>query len=161
MARVGARAMTLRGENWILSTEVYTSRPRDLRSSVGADPIAQATGPSVSRLIGSDLTLSDYAELEARWIDRTLAIHAGLRRVDSLMGAEIVGRKSGNWAGLIFRTFIRDPIRFASTDCAGITLSSNAIPPAISNPGRSTSARRAGPTCYTWCPASTQESSAN
>ena len=61
------------------------------RPFVSPDPIPQATDPSASRVIGSDLTFSDYAELEARWIDRSLALEAGLRRVDSLSGAEVVG----------------------------------------------------------------------
>jgi hypothetical protein len=39
--------------------------------------------------------------LESRWIDRTLADRAGLRRVDSLTGGEVIGRKSGNYAGII------------------------------------------------------------
>ena len=53
---------------------------------------------------GSDLTIQDYAELEARWIDRTLAIQAGFRRVDSITGAEIVGRK-GNYSGIVIPYF--------------------------------------------------------
>ncbi len=54
---------------------------------------------------GSGLTPADYAALEARWIDRELADRAGLRRVDSLTGSEIVGRKSGNYAGIIIPYF--------------------------------------------------------
>jgi hypothetical protein len=60
---------------------------------------------SASSLLGSDLTDSDYAELESRWIDRTLAVRAGLRRVDSLTGAEIIGRKAGNYAGIVIPYF--------------------------------------------------------
>ena len=75
------------------------------RPFVSPDPIPQATDPSASRVTGSNLTLSDYAELEARWIDRSLALEAGLRRVDSLSGAEIVGRKSGNYAGIVIPYF--------------------------------------------------------
>jgi hypothetical protein len=37
---------------------------------------AQAYAP---RLFGSDRTPTDYAALEARWIDRTLVGYAGLR----------------------------------------------------------------------------------
>jgi hypothetical protein len=48
-----------------------------------------------------NLTTSDYGKLEARWIDRELAHSAMLRRVDSLTGREIVGRKSGNYAGIV------------------------------------------------------------
>jgi hypothetical protein len=47
-----------------------------------------------------NLTTSDYCNLEARWINRELADTAMLRRVDSLTGREIVGRKSGNYAGI-------------------------------------------------------------
>jgi len=44
-------------------------------------------------------------ELEVRWIDRRLALQAGLRRVDSLTGGEIVGRRSGNHAGIVIPYF--------------------------------------------------------
>ena len=54
---------------------------------------------------GSDLTIQDYAELEARWIDRTLAIQAGFRRVDSITGGDIVGRKGGNYSGIVIPYF--------------------------------------------------------
>jgi hypothetical protein len=63
------------------------------------------TGPSIAPVIGSDLTPADYTELEARWIDRTLALQAGLRRVDSLTGGDIVGRKNGNYAGIVIPYF--------------------------------------------------------
>jgi hypothetical protein len=43
--------------------------------------------------------------LEARWIDRGLALQAGLRRVDSLTGGEIVGRRSGNHSGIVIPYF--------------------------------------------------------
>jgi len=75
------------------------------RPFVSPHPIAQVTDPSAPRVIGSDLTLSDCAGLEARWIDRSLAVEAGLRRVDSLSGAEIVGRKGGNHAGIVIPYF--------------------------------------------------------
>ena len=52
------------------------------------------------KLAGSDLAPSDFAALEARWIDRDLALAAQLRRVDSPTGAELVGRKNGNCAGI-------------------------------------------------------------
>jgi hypothetical protein len=39
--------------------------------------------------------------LESRWIDRALADRAGLRRVDSLTGGDVIDRKSGNYAGII------------------------------------------------------------
>ena len=59
----------------------------------------------VSSVVGSDLTASDYAELDARWIDPNLAVRAGLRRVDPLAGAEIIGRKTGNYAGIVIPYF--------------------------------------------------------
>jgi predicted P-loop ATPase len=58
-----------------------------------------------SSLVGSNLTTSDYSDLESRWIDRSLSIRAGLRRVDSLAGAEIIGRKNGNYAGVVIPYF--------------------------------------------------------
>lgn len=58
-----------------------------------------------ARVVGSDLTSQDFADLEARWIDRGLAVQAGLRRVDSLTGGEIVGRKGGNHAGIVIPYF--------------------------------------------------------
>jgi hypothetical protein len=48
---------------------------------------------SPPELVGSDLLAADYAALESRWIDRALADRAGLRRVDSLTGGEVIGRK--------------------------------------------------------------------
>jgi predicted P-loop ATPase len=60
---------------------------------------------AASRLVGSDLTPSDYAALEARWVDRPLADRALLRRVDSLTGAEVTGRTSGNYAGIVIPYF--------------------------------------------------------
>ena len=67
------------------------------RSLVGAEHIHA----SVPRLVGSDLTSSDYAGLEARWVDHALVDRAGLRRVDSLTGGEVIGRKTGNNAGIV------------------------------------------------------------
>ena len=58
-----------------------------------------------SALIGSDLTTADYAALEARWIDRELASRARLRRADSLTGSEVVGRKGGNYSGILIPYF--------------------------------------------------------
>jgi len=59
-----------------------------------------------ANLVGSDLTASDYSALDARWIDRDLADCAHLRRVDSMTGGEIVGRKGGNYAGIIIPYFL-------------------------------------------------------
>ena len=58
-----------------------------------------------AKVVGSDLTSEDLADLEARWIDPRLALQAGLRRVDSLTGGEIVGRKGGNHAGIVIPYF--------------------------------------------------------
>src|SRR5260370_27955838 len=56
-------------------------------------------------LIGSDLTPADLANLEARWIDRELAMSARLRRADTLTGGEVVGRKGGNYCGILIPYF--------------------------------------------------------
>ena len=95
------------------STAVYitTVRNRKDENALGSTPVVSSTPlddgtPSAtSRRIGSDLTTADYSALEARWIDRGLADRAGLRRVDSLTGGEIVGRKSGNYAGIVIPYF--------------------------------------------------------
>jgi hypothetical protein len=68
---------------------------------VGSEHIGVGTPIGTSCPVGSDLTAADFAALESRWIDRTLAERAGLRRVDSLTGGEVIGRKSGNYAGII------------------------------------------------------------
>ena len=146
---------------------MYTSPPRkgkakrrlNVDGSVADGPLAYSTEPSASTVPGSDLTIQDYAELEARWIDRTLAIQAGFRRVDSITGAEFVGRKGGNYAVIVIPYF-RPGSTFASTACAVITLISNLIPPATSSRARSTSARPADPICCTSCRASTLSFSA-
>ena len=56
--------------------------------------------------VGSDLTPADHAALESRWIDSDTARRAGLRRVDSLTGGEIVGRKGGgDYSGILVPYF--------------------------------------------------------
>ena len=55
--------------------------------------------------MGSGLTDADYAALESRWVDRGLATRAQLRRVDSLTGAEVIGRKGGDYAGILIPYF--------------------------------------------------------
>jgi len=96
---------------------------------------APATAP---KLIGSDLTPADYAALEARWIDRGLAERAQLRRADSLTGAEVIGRKSGNYSGILIPYFRpgSDHVREyrLRRDQPDLEYDS----PAISSPGRST-----------------------
>jgi uncharacterized protein DUF3854 len=68
------------------------------RLLVGPEPVGSA-------LIGSDLTTADYAALESRWIDRESANRARLRRADSLTGSEVVGRKGGNYSGILISYF--------------------------------------------------------
>lgn len=49
------------------------------------------------------LTESDYRRLEQSWIPREIVNSAGIRRVNSFQGGQIIGRNgSGNYAGLIF-----------------------------------------------------------
>jgi predicted P-loop ATPase len=57
-------------------------------------------------LPGSELTASDFGALEARWIDRELAAAARLRRVDSFTGAQMVGRKGGDYSGIAISYFL-------------------------------------------------------
>jgi hypothetical protein len=52
---------------------------------------------------GNRLTEYDYRMLERSWIPSELADAAGIRRVTSLEGGQIIGRNgSGNYEGLIF-----------------------------------------------------------
>lgn len=54
--------------------------------------------------VGCPLRNDDYIELERRWIDRELALAAGIRRVDSATGAFYMGQKdcgSEKYAGLL------------------------------------------------------------
>jgi hypothetical protein len=74
----------------------------------GATPLVAPFGfPQYggSRGIGHDLTPEDLATLEMRWIDPDLARRAGLRRVDSLTGAELVGRRCGDYSGIAIPYF--------------------------------------------------------
>lgn len=56
-------------------------------------------------LVGEELSSSDIAALEARWIDRQLGHAAFLRRVDSFAGAQLVGRRGGDYAGIAIPYF--------------------------------------------------------
>ena len=56
-------------------------------------------------LVGEELSSSDIAALEARWIDRELGQAAFLRRVDSFTGAQLVGRRGGDYAGIAIPYF--------------------------------------------------------
>ena len=57
-------------------------------------------------LPGTDLSDADYEMLAQSWIDRDLAIRAGLRRVSDLEGSAILGRTSvKHCAGVLFPHF--------------------------------------------------------
>jgi hypothetical protein len=76
-------------------------------ASVGQGALSpEGVPPVLPEQVGSPLTAADYAALEARWIDRRLADHARLRRVDSLTGGEIMGRKGSNCAGIAIPYFL-------------------------------------------------------
>jgi len=75
-----------------------------IRPTVGSKQNDHDTGGRC-QLIGTDLIATDYATLESRWIDRATADRAGLRRVDSVTGAEIIGQKSGTYAGIVIPYF--------------------------------------------------------
>ena len=72
---------------------------------VGCEQSRESIQSQGANLIGSGLTDADYAALESRWIDRGLATSAQLRRVDSLTGAEVIGRKGGDYAGIVIPYF--------------------------------------------------------
>jgi len=55
----------------------------------------------ILNVFGGDLTPRDYAALVARWIPPEVADMAGIRRVDSITGCGMFGRKRGDLAGLI------------------------------------------------------------
>jgi predicted P-loop ATPase len=78
----------------------------DADSSVQPEHIPESTPLRMPNLVGSDLTAADYSALDARWIDRDLADGAHLRRVDSMTGCEIVGRRGGNYAGILIPYFL-------------------------------------------------------
>ena len=59
------------------------------------------TAAPILSVFGGDLTEADYATLAARWITPELADAAGIRRVDSVTGCGMFGRKRGDLAGLI------------------------------------------------------------
>jgi len=64
-----------------------------------------AAAPTMSRC-GVDLTPEDYRRLEERWITPEIADAAGLRRVDSFTARDILGRKSGNLAGILIPSIL-------------------------------------------------------
>jgi hypothetical protein len=60
-------------------------------------------GKKIAHHMGNKLTEQDYRMLERSWISRELADAAGIRRVTSLEGGQIIGRNgTGDYAGLIF-----------------------------------------------------------
>ena len=61
--------------------------------------------PAPPNLVGTELSATDLAALESRWVDRPLAESAFLRRVDSWTGAQLVGRKGGDYAGIAIPYF--------------------------------------------------------
>jgi len=61
--------------------------------------------PAPPDLIGAELSATDFAALDSRWVDRRLAEAAFLRRVDSWTGAQLVGRKGGDYAGIAIPYF--------------------------------------------------------
>jgi predicted P-loop ATPase len=70
---------------------------------VAVDALPDALTPP--NLVGFALSSADFTALEARWIDRRLAEAAFLRRVDSFTGAQLVGRKGGDYSGVAIPYF--------------------------------------------------------
>jgi uncharacterized protein DUF3854 len=72
-------------------------------STQSTDPTSTWRGTGPRQPIGDPLTGRDFAWLEASWITPELAEAAGLRRVDSFTGREIIGHKGkANCAGILF-----------------------------------------------------------
>jgi hypothetical protein len=62
-----------------------------------------ALGKRIAHHTGNNLTEQDYRMFERSWISQELANAAGIRRVTSLEGGQIIGRNgTGDYAGLIF-----------------------------------------------------------
>jgi predicted P-loop ATPase len=95
----------LNGSIHHLGPQTEDENPFGGESLLRPQPVVEATSTTASNLIGVSLTPADYAALEGRWIDRALADQAGLKRADSLTGGEVVGRKSGNYAGILIPYF--------------------------------------------------------
>ena len=67
---------------------------------------ARETQPTQPAPIGKPLHGDDYRSLAARWISKELADMAQLRRVTSIEGVELLGKKTGDYAG-IFIPYLR------------------------------------------------------
>ncbi len=95
-----------------LNGSIHHSRPQrkdekalDGTPFLAADSLGDDVAITPPNLVGLALTSADYSALEARWIDRALADRAALRRVDSLTGGDIVGRRGDNYAGILIPYF--------------------------------------------------------
>jgi len=69
------------------------------------------TPSATASLAGVNLTLADHAALKSRWIDPALAERACQRCVDALAGGEIIGRKSGDYGGILIPYFSPGSVR--------------------------------------------------
>jgi predicted P-loop ATPase len=95
----------LNGSIHHLGPQTKDENPSGSESFVRPQHVVEAASARSSNLVGVNLTAADYSALQARWIDPALADQASLRRVDSLTGGEVVGRKSGNYAGILIPYF--------------------------------------------------------
>ena len=100
--------------------------------SLSSEQRREAFFSQAAPTVGSCLTEADYAALEARWIDRSLADQAQLQRVDALMGAEVVGRKNGSYAGILIPYFHPESGQIREYRLRRDQRIWNMIPPAIS-----------------------------
>jgi hypothetical protein len=100
-------------------------------ASVRGEQSRQSIPYPAVNLIGSPLTGAEYAALESRWIDRGLAARAQLHRVNSLTGAVVIGRKNGDYAGLVIPYFHPESNRVREYPYAATIRTSNTISPAI------------------------------
>jgi hypothetical protein len=76
----------------------------------GSNPVAEEH-QVLRSVIGEELSAADLAKLEARWLDRHVVVAACLRRVDSFIGSQLVGRRGGDYAGIAIPYFSSGSVR--------------------------------------------------
>src|SRR5665213_1876374 len=89
-----------------MSEPTWKTASADLQTKISAG-LRVSNRPEVISCIaatrGMPLSEGDFAALEISWISRELANQAVLRRVSSIEGAEIVGRRdNGSYGGIAF-----------------------------------------------------------
>ena len=89
------------GENAVASSRAELNGNK---GHSGPNPLAEEH-QVLRSVIGEELSPADLAALEARWLDRHVVVAACLRRVDSFIGSQLVGRRGGDYAGIAIPYF--------------------------------------------------------